>query len=304
MNSQGGYCLLYPDSHTAVKGGFDSGEPAGIRIVNGSILNTDLWASILVGDATGSDLAQSAREDAERLSEFDVELTEIEVAGEPAYMLTGLPGQDLTRNIRFEHDGILYSFQIGPDDVAGSETFRRVNEFTATLLDSLTFIPVNDVITLVDECLLPRPDEKLILNESLDFCLLIPFGYVYEEPDQNSAVFHGGTVVDADHPKLSIMVTDAGNKPAEEVTDVLLREMNDLTGEPVLIRLYTIGNGNILVTMLDGAPGQELERVLLIDHDGRRYRLAFTPYDPSQPELTGAMEAFITQVTQSFRFLP
>src|SRR5690606_37852752 len=55
VNPLGGYCLLYPDTHTAVRGGFDGPEPSGIRIVDSSILNTDLWASITVGEDSGED---------------------------------------------------------------------------------------------------------------------------------------------------------------------------------------------------------------------------------------------------------
>lgn len=101
-----------------------------------------------------------------------------------------------------------------------------------------------------------------------------------------------------------IEVADAGGQEAGALTDDLIREMSAITGEPVAIKMYTIGNGNILVTMLDGAPGYEQERVLLVGHDDRHYRLTFTPYDPAQPELTEAMKALILQVTQSFRFLP
>ena len=304
VNSLGGYCLLYPDTHTAVRGGFDSGEPAGIRIVDGSILSTDLWAVITVRDAAGEDVAGSARENADRLADFGVELTEIEVAGQPAYMLTGLPGQDTTRHITFEYNGTLFSFLIGPDDVTGTETFERVTGFTNMLLNSLTFIPVTEVLTLSDVCLQPRPDEQLIINESLNFCLLVPVNYAYEEPDENSLTFYSGAVVDADHPRLSIEVHDAGNPTAGELTDDLIRKISDLTGEPVMIRIYTIGDGNTLVKMIDGAPGHEEGRILLVDHDDRRYLLTFSPYDRAQPELTGAMQALIQRVTQSFRFLP
>lgn len=304
VNPLGGYCLLYPDTHTAVRGGFDSGEPAGIRIVDGSILNTDLWATITVGEDTGEDIAQSSRDYAAGLAEYGVEFTEIEVAGQPAYMLTGLFGQDLTRSIRLKHDGLIYNFQIGPDDVPGTELYKRISEFTGTLLDSLTFLPVTDVLTLSDVCLQPRPDEKLIINEALDFCLLIPDAYDYEEPDPNSAAFLSGPVVDAAHPRLLINVVDDERRTAGELTDDLIKQMNELTGEWILIRMYTIGDGNTLVTMIDGAPGHELERLLFVDHEDRLYQFSFTPYDPAQPELTGAVQALILKVTQSFRFLP
>lgn len=304
VNPLGGYCLLYPDTHTAVRGGFDGPEPAGVRIVNGSILNTDLWANIRVAEDTGEDIAQSERDYADSLAEEGVEFMEIEVAGEPAYMLTGLFGQDLNRSIRFKHDGLIYNFNLGPDDVPGTELFQRISEFTGTLLNSLTFIPVTDELTLSDVCLQPRPDEQLIINEALDFCVLIPDGYVFEEPDQNSAAFHSGPEVDADHPSVLIKVIDDERRTARKLTDDLLKEMNKLTGEGILVRMYTIGDGNTLVTMIDGAPGHELERLLLVDHEDRLYQFSFTPYDPAEPELTGAMQALIQKVTQSFRFLP
>lgn len=300
----GGYCLLYPDSHTAVRGGFDAWSPSAFRIVRGNILSTSPWATVATGDAAGFDPEKTARESAASMAEYGVGLVELEVAGEPAYMVTGIPGQDLTRSLYFNHGDVSYHFTFGPDDAAGSETVQYLDAFADVLLGHLTFIPASETFTAADECLEPRPDEQLIVSESLGFCLLLPATYVQEAVGDSSAIFQSGSAIDADHPQLAVEVADAGSQTAERLTDDLIRQKSEQTGQPVMVTMYTVGDGNILAKMVDGAPGYESERSLIYDHDGRQYRLAFTPYDPEQPELTGAMAELVTLVTQSFRFLP
>ena len=306
INRPGGYCLLYPDTHTAVRGGFDGPEPAGVRIVQGSILGGGPQATIIVGQATGEDLkeaAQIAQEKNRAGTGLEVGLVELEVAGQPAYMLVGLGGQDLSRSLVFELDDWRYNFTFRPDEVAGSEVAASLTQFADVILNSFTPIPVNEATTAEDECLEPRADERLIVSEPLGFCLLLPETYTQEDAGDGSTNFQSGSGVDADHPQLTVVVTDAGSQTAQMLTDHLIREKNELTGQPSMVTMFTVGDGNILATMVDGAPGHETERLLLFDHDDRRYQLAFTPYDPAQPELTGAMAELVTLVTQSFRFL-
>lgn len=308
INSPGGYCLLYPDSHTAVKGGFDGPEPSGVRIVAGSILNTGTpWVTITVSDAGGrtiEQLTEEAQGHVDQLSEYGAELFEIEVAGQPAVLTTGNPGQDFTRVVTFVHEGVRYIFIFGPDDVAGSEISERLTAFADVILNSFAFTPITETVTAADECLMPRNTEKSVFSGTLGFCLYIPSNYVFGETGEESALIRAVSPDAETLPQLMIEVADLETESAAQLTDELIREMNALTGQPVSIALYTIGDGDTLVKMIDGAPGYELERLMIVDHGDRQYRLIFTPYNPAQPELTGAMDAFITQVTQSFRFLP
>lgn len=307
-NPLAGYCLLYPDSYTAVRGGFDGPNPTGVRIVNGSILNlTEPWAAITTRDAAGrtfEELRQEAQQSVDNMSEngFDVELFEIEVAGQPAILLTGLLGQDMTRVIHLLHGGLIYDFTLGPDDAVGSKTAQRLTEFADVILNSLAFIPVTETITMADECLQPRPDEQLVIDETLGFCLLLPPDYTHDQPSEESANFYVDSMMDVEHPKLMIEVTNAGGQTAEQAAGALAASFPDAQLAPSCC--YTVGSGDFMAYSVDGVPGQDLGRVLLVVGDDRLYRLTFVPFDPSNPEMNEETEALFRQVTQSFRFLP
>jgi hypothetical protein len=62
-----------------------------------------------------------------------------------------------------------------------------------------------------------------------------------------------------------------------------------LVGEPAVI--------------LDGMPGQDLGRVVLVGHHGRLFELTFVP-DERANEAYTQMEALFASVTGSLRFLP
>lgn len=304
VNRLGGYCLLYPDTHTALRTVYGSEPTSTIHIFAESILSQAPFVFLSTEDAAGQDPAQVAQAIADQLAEFDVELAEIEVAGQPAFMLTNLPGQAFTREVIFEHGGMLYKFSFLPDDFAGTDYARQLTTFADVLLNSLTFIPVSETMAVIEDCMQPRPDEQLIISEALGFCLLVPSSYTYDPDGQDRATFHGGSVVDADHPRLIIEVSATGNRSAYELTDKLFNEVTPPEDLPVEIHVFTLGDDNITAKMVDNVPGEYPGRVMLFDHGERRYRLTFMPYDPAQFEFTGAMGTLIHLVTQSFRFLP
>lgn len=292
----GGYCLLYPDSHTAVRGGFDTWAPSAFRIVRGSILSTSPWAIVSTGEAAGFDPEKTARESAAGMAEYGVGLVELEVAGEPAYMVTGIPGQDLTRSLYFNHGDVSFHFSFGPDDTAGSETAQRLDEFADVLLDSLTFIPVNEPFTAADECLEPRSNEQLVVNETLDYCLLLPSGYILDQTGPNSARMAAGSATETEHPQLLVEVTDLGAQSPDAA------EATAVAGATPL-ELLTVANGNYLSWMVAGTAGADSERVLLFYHDNWLHRLTFIPANPPQQEWTGETDEFVSLVTRSFRLL-
>lgn len=293
----GGYCLLYPDSYTAVRGGFDQWSPSAFRIVQGSILNTSTpWATVATGEASGFDPEKIAREAAASMAEHGVGLVEMEVAGEPAFMVTGIPGQDLTRSLYFNHGDISFHFTFGPDDAPGSETAQYLNEFVDGLLNSLTFTPVSETFAPADECLEPRADEQLIVNEPLDYCVLLPSDYTLGQTGPNSARMAAGPGTDTSRPQLLVEVIDLGDQPlaaAEATADASATALD----------LFTVADGNYLSWLVAGPTGADSERVLLLYHDNQLHRLTFVPADPPQRDWTGETEEFVTLVTRSFRFL-
>lgn len=293
----GGYCLLYPDSYTAVRGGFDQWSPSAFRIVQGSILNTSTpWATVTTGEAAGVDPEKIAREAAASMEEHGVGLIEMEVAGEPAFMVTGIPGQDLTRSLYFNHGDVSFHFTFGPDDTAGSETAEALDEFVDGLLGRLTFIPVRDTFTAADECLEPRTNEQLIVNETLGYCVLLPSGYTLEQTGPNSARMAAGSGADTHRPQLLVEVIELGEQPLDAAVATA-------TAGTTMLDLLTVADGTYLSWLVPGAAGADFERVLLLYYEDQLHRLTFVPADPPQQEWRGETAEFVALVTRTFRLL-
>jgi len=113
-----GYCLLYPEEHTAEQ---VSDEETVFYI--GSILNAqDPRLHVQVTDAAGRsahEVAEEIREEAlAAVPDMDIPLEETTLDGEPAAVVDGPPGQEITRQLVAVHDDRLYSLVFMPADEA------------------------------------------------------------------------------------------------------------------------------------------------------------------------------------------
>jgi hypothetical protein len=207
--------------------------------------------------------------------------------------------------VQFIRDGLLFSFVFGPDDVAESEAGRRLTAFSDVILNSLTFFPITVALTMTDECLQPRADEQLIVNEGLGFCLLLPPGYTQEQVSESNAYYFIGSITDTEYPQVNISVVDAAGKTAQGAAESLAAAWSYTP--PIQLWSYTVGSGDTIAWAVDGltgVDGQEPGRVLFVVNDGLLYQMTFTPYDLAQPEANQAAEDLIGLVTRTFRFLP
>lgn len=131
-----GYCLLYPTSHTVVQ--LDSGNT---EIVVGEVMNhIDPRVSITVEDLAGRTIDQVVDEFLAGYEGFEIERTNLTVAGEEAILLDGIPGQDFYRMVLVTHDGILYRLQFAPYDENLADTFPQAEQLYALVVDSFQFI--------------------------------------------------------------------------------------------------------------------------------------------------------------------
>lgn len=290
---QHGYCLLYPTGHKVERPNVDE-----VTLVVGSLLNvTEPRVGITVSDAAGRTAATYADEIVAGFEGFEIARSETTVAGEPAVVLDDVPGQDINRQIIFTHDDRLFHFYFSPVDPANP---ALIDDFAATILESFTFIPVSDKVTAADECVAPKEDEQQLLNEALGICFLAPADFTFEQPGETSGNLFVGSMMDVEHPKLMIEVTDAGGQTATAAADALAAEFEGME----IARTFGDTLGYEPAERLDGVPGQDLGRVLLAVHGDRLYRLTFVPNDPTQGAVYEQMEALFAQVLRSFRFLP
>lgn len=288
-----GFCLLYPAGHKV-----ERPNPDEVVLVVGGLLNAgDPRAMITVTPSDGRTAPDLADEIVAGFEGFEVERSDGSVAGEPAIILDNLPGQDINRRVIFEHEGRLYHIYFSPLDPANT---APIDDFIAGILDTFTFIPVTETVTVEDECLSPKDDEQQILSEAFGYCFLVPADFTYEEPSDTNANLFVGSMMDVEHPKLMIEVTDANGRTASAAADELVASFEGFE----IPRTFGDTLGYEPAERLDGVPGQDLGRVLLAVHGDKLYRLTFVPADPSQGVVYEQMEALFAEVLNSFRFLP
>lgn len=288
-----GFCLLYPVTHKV-----ERPNDQEVAIVLGGILNTtDPRASISATLADGRTAADVADEIVAGFEGFEIARSETTVAGEPAIVLDDVPGQDINQQVIFTHGDRLYHLYYSPIDPAN---LQPIDTFRQAILTSFTFIPVSDTVTAADECIEPKADQQSISSEEFGYCFLAPIEFTYEQPSETNANLFSGSMMDVEHPKLMIEVTDAAEKTAAEAADELVASFEGFE----IPRTFGDTLGYEVAERLDGVPGQDLGRVLLAVHNGRLYRLTFVPADPTQGEVYTQMEALFAQVLNTFRFLP
>ncbi len=135
------FCILYPT-------GYDIEEPTANQIVLyvGSLLNVEHpKAFIEVGDAGGRTAEQVADELVAEVQAsmpgYTVERTfGLTVGYEPAWVLENMPGQDISRQVVFVHDGQLYRLTFVPADASAGEVYSEMEDLYATVINSFRFL--------------------------------------------------------------------------------------------------------------------------------------------------------------------
>lgn len=133
-NTEDGYCLLYPAEDVII-------DPYVI-VANPNSAPGDMpgeaWAVINTQDAAGRTASQVADEMTAAVGPgFNITQTEIEVGGEQAIVVDGMPGQDSNRMVLIIHEGRLYTLTVMPwYPSAGSSLDKLYN----TIIQSLHFM--------------------------------------------------------------------------------------------------------------------------------------------------------------------
>jgi hypothetical protein len=292
-NPQHGYCLLYPATHKVERPNADE-----VNVVVGGLLNTlDPRANIRVVRGDGVTAESLADDIVTSFEGFEIARSTTTVAGQPAVVLDDVPGQDINRQVIFTYEDRLYHITFTPVDPADT---AAIDTLAQGILDSFTPMPVSETVTAEDECLTAKSEQQAVVSEAFGFCVLLPADFSYEEPSATNANLFIGSMMDVQHPKLMIDMTEAGGRTAAEAADALLAEFPDMGIE----RTFGDMLGYEPAERLDGVPGQDVGRVLLAVHGDRLYRLTFVPADPTQAEVYAAMEELFNMVIQTWRFLP
>ena len=135
------------------------------------------------------------------------------------------------------------------------------------------------------------------------YCLLYPVGYAYDQPNERETVIYVGSLLDVEHPKVFIEVTEAGGQSAEQIAEALVAEVKQAMPDFQVERRADLLIGGEPATQLDHMPGQDISRQVLVVHHGRLYKLTFIPADKTAGALYQQMEGLYSTILDSFNFL-
>ena len=137
-NAEEGYCVLYPAEYSAT-----FPDHIVINPVSGpGDTFGEAWLYIPTADASGRTAAQLADEHiANYLGEgFNITRFEVEVDGEPAVVIDGLPAQDSARYVYLVHNERVYNLIFMPWYPNAAEPTPLENLYTM-VMDTLHFLP-------------------------------------------------------------------------------------------------------------------------------------------------------------------
>jgi hypothetical protein len=152
-------------------------------------------------------------------------------------------------------------------------------------------------------CPAPTTDTELLTHTEHGYCVLYPTGYTAEHPNESETVLVVGSLLNMEQPRAYIEVDDAAGRTAEQVADEVLAEFESVAPGFGIERAETTIKGEPAM-VLEGLPGQDISRRIMIVHDERLYTLTFVPADEALGEVYAQVETLYNTVIGSFSFLP
>ncbi len=135
--AEDGYCLLYPTEYSTSIPQYIIINP----ISTPGDIPGDAWLYIATADAAGRTAAQIADENiAAAGAGFNITRSEVEVDGEQAVVVDGLPNVDTARNVFITHNGRFYNLIFMPWLPNAAEPTALENLY-AMAMDTLHFLP-------------------------------------------------------------------------------------------------------------------------------------------------------------------
>ena len=136
-------------------------------------------------------------------------------------------------------------------------------------------------------------------SDRLGLCFSYPQGYT-QLPYNDTVEITAPDLPGSDMKGLFwLEISDSYNRTAEEVAD---QEMTYVSG--LSVGRWTVTLGGEQAVVLDGMPGQDLQRRVYIMHQQTLYILAFMPTRSENQAAIDQMEALYTAVTNSWAWSP
>jgi len=136
-SAEQGYCLLYPAEYSTTVPQYIVINPVSAP---GDMIG-EAWLNIVTTDAAGRTAAQIADEQIAAVGEgFNINRFEVDVDGEKAVVVDGLPGQDSGRYVFIVHNDRLYNLIFMPWYPNAADPTPLENLYTM-VIDTLHFLP-------------------------------------------------------------------------------------------------------------------------------------------------------------------
>lgn len=154
----------------------------------------------------------------------------------------------------------------------------------------------------VTEGACPTPGEGTLLytNDAQGYCVLYPATHQSFETDEGSTSFAVDSLLDVSNPRVYIQVSDAAGQDTTAAA-------GQIEADFAMPDMSTRGNvtiGGEEAALLDNLPGQDINRRVILVHNGRLYDLMFTPIGADYGDLAQQTEQVYEMVVDSFTFLP
>lgn len=136
-------------------------------------------------------------------------------------------------------------------------------------------------------------------HETAGYSFYYPKGYEANNLPDGALVILAPPNTEGHRERLFIKVDEAGGKDVQQIADELRAEFPGFD-----IPATVMGIDGEQAIVLDKLPGQDLNRRLLIVHEGRLYSLMFVPDDAEKVEAHQQMKRLYATVINTFHFTP
>jgi hypothetical protein len=147
------------------------------------------------------------------------------------------------------------------------------------------------------ECPSPTADTAALVDEAAGYCLLYPASHTVVEPEGGNTEIVVDSIMNHTDPRLSVVVEGLGGRTVEQAADEFVA---DYEGFEIQRSGLTVDGEQAI--LLDGIPGQDFYRKVMVAKGDSLYHFTFAPYDPGLPESYGAAQSLYTLVMDSLRF--
>lgn len=192
----------------------------------------------------------------------------------------------------------IYSTLIAMIAIVLSACAKEISQ-TNTVTAETIFTPTPQVIEITPVQTGTKARVESFSSDQLSLCFSYPQGYT-QIPNSDTVEIVGPNLPDTDTKGIFwLEISDAYDRSAEVIAD---QEMTYAAGVDVDRWTMTLGGEQAVV--LNGMPGQDLQRRMYVVHQQTLYVLAFMPARSENKAAGDQMETLYTMITDSWAWSP